>query len=165
MDVRSGVRVRTGLSLPPEQLDGESVVPGRDVAPLLHLGALAASTTDLAAGARWKADLALPAAADRRGALVPALVPVEVVYSGTALRSGVKCAVFRISGRSAPTVPADLARELERATGSASGAVWIELATGVVAGADVEVESRRWHEADGIADDLRTRARVVVERR
>lgn len=159
------VRVLFTASGPLVQLDGEGVTPGRDVPPLAHLGALAPPSRTFRIGDRWKTSLVLPGLVSRHGRLMASSFPAELVYAGRAVRHGYACAAFRIYGQMTRELPKPLDDDYNRTAGKIVGAVWIELTTGVVAGADLELDLHAWKEAGRVEDDLRVQGRLTVERK
>lgn len=147
------------------QVDGTGTTAGMDVPPLFHLGALTPPRTEFLPGDRWKASVWVPLFADRDGHLAACQVPAELTFAGRAVRNGYACAAFRFTGTVPRALPGSTDRDYPRREGKVAGAVWFELATGIVAGAELEAELTLHRAAGEPESELRTSARLTVERR
>ncbi|MCE9637771.1 MAG: hypothetical protein K8T90_18885 [Planctomycetes bacterium] len=158
------VRVRATSTAPLSQLDGSAVTAGYDVQPFFHLGALSAQTRSFRVGDRWKADISMPCLADRQGRVFTWTFPAEITYAGTAVRAGYKCAAFRVTAQAPQRYPAAVDDAFNHSSVKIAGAVWIELTTGVSAGADLVFDAHLWKDAGRIEDDYTIAGRLTQDR-
>lgn len=161
---RPQTRVRAVCTGPLTQADGSAVMPGFDVQPFFHLGALSPQTRSFRVGDRWKADVTLPLLADRQGRVFSWTFPAEISYAGTAVRAGYKCAAFRVNAQTPQRYPAAIDDAFNHSTVKVAGAVWIELTTGVSAGADLVFDAHLWKDAGRIEDDFTISGRLTQDR-
>lgn len=163
--VRAPVRVLAAASGELTQVDGTPVTPCVDAPPLFHLGALSPPGGEFRVGDKWKTDLTLPLLVDRQGRLLAWGFPAELTYAGRTVKNGYACAAFRIDGSAPRSYPATVEDDFNRREAKFCGAVWIELTTGIVCGADIESDVNLRKEAGKVESDLRATARVTIERR
>lgn len=141
------------------------MTPGAEVPPLFHLGALGARGVSFRQGDRWKARLTLPLAADRGGRALAVTLPADVEYEGVAVRSGIRCAAFRVRGTAPRELPPALREHYPQADGTLTGVVWVELATGVVVAADLDSTLRFAGTVEKTDETLTVTARLQIARR
>ncbi len=162
-------RVAANASRPTAPIGGDDALPGRDIPPFLSVGDLGLRTARAAAGDRWRTTLRLTILCDTEGRLFTAPFAADVVYAGRADRGGVPCAAFRIDAAPPSELPRSLAERMNRREGEVAGAVFVELATGLVRDATLAIDVALRHATrDGgakVDDELRITGRYEVRRR
>lgn len=158
-------RVAASASRPTAPFGGDDALPGRDIPPFLSVGDLGLRTARAAVGDRWRTTLRLTILCDTEGRLFTAPFAADVVYAGRANRRGIACAAFRIDAAPLAELPRALAERMNRREGEVAGAVFVELATGLVVDATLEIDVALRHTGSKLDDELRITGRYEVRRR
>jgi hypothetical protein len=150
---------------PTAPLADADILAGRDIPPFLTIADLGLAAQRAAPGDRWKAPLRLTILCDGDGLLYTADFPADIAYAGRAARRGVQCAAFRIDARLPSVLPSHLADSMNAREGDVAGAVFFDLATGLIHDAALEFDTRLRREGSRTEDDLRVSGRYEVRRR
>jgi hypothetical protein len=160
---KSTARVSVWRGGPTQMVSGDVPVPGRDITPCLTVSDIGAPSGTVAAGATWKAPLALPLLATRDGALRPTTFPCDVTYDGRLIQNGVSTYLFSVRG-TVPRSAAEALDDMNHAGGTVRGVLFYETKTGLLHEAHFHADVSAWMEKGRVEDRVHVEGTMDVKR-
>jgi len=148
---------------PPSKLSGAEFVVGRDVPPLLTLGAISVPEGKVKPKRRWLAEVELPLLCNRDGAIFPYPFPCTFTYEGRRTLSGYQCHVIRMVGKAPRRVPARL-QGFNRTGGQIRGALFYDIETGMLVEAHLDVDVNVTHVAGRVDERIQIQGQLEILR-